>query len=259
MTALRDTTGWRRTAYHEAGHAVVARLHGAGNKSIVVRDDFSGEVVHSHNALSAHDRACVSVAGAIAEARFLDHRNWKRYVSERDWENIITLAESAAIRPKYHAVFLDHIASGARTMLDYHWADVESVVSFLYESAGPIRLKHGERLLYETLAPTPPPPPRPAPGPDIAAGLGRLARRSAELWSADSPHEAASHRRLYESSVIALGRLFETADTGGGWITIGGHRGADGKKHGGTPVKIKGGKITHGPAALAGKASSGHR
>lgn len=38
-----------------------------------------------------------------------------------------------------------------------------------------------------------------------------------------------------------------------GWVTIGGVRGADGKKHGGVPVKISGGKIVSGPARLRGK------
>lgn len=38
-----------------------------------------------------------------------------------------------------------------------------------------------------------------------------------------------------------------------GWITIGAHKGEDGKKHGGTPVKISGGKITAGPASLKGE------
>jgi GNAT superfamily N-acetyltransferase len=42
-----------------------------------------------------------------------------------------------------------------------------------------------------------------------------------------------------------------------GWITIGGHRGPDGKKHGGTPVKISGGKITAGPKHLTGKTLKG--
>lgn len=271
MKSLRETTRWRRTAFHEAGHAVVARLHGAGNKHIVVRDDYRGEVVHSFDgiSISAHDRASISVAGAIAEARFVDPghpcfpgsgANWKRFMSGQDWENVITLAESACIPAKHHALFLDNIARSARTMLDYRWSDVERVVSFLYESAGPIRLLPGARLLYESAAP--PPPPKPAPAPDITAGLGRLARRAAELWSADSPHEAASHRRLYEANsriCRGLGReIFEaSADTDGGWITIGAHRGADGKRHGGTPVKIKGGKITHGPPGLAGKTLRG--
>ncbi len=38
-----------------------------------------------------------------------------------------------------------------------------------------------------------------------------------------------------------------------GWVTIGGAAGADGKRHGGVPVKISGGKIVSGPARLRGK------
>lgn len=47
------------------------------------------------------------------------------------------------------------------------------------------------------------------------------------------------------------------ADSGEQWITIGAHRGSDGKKHGGTAVKIAGGKITHGPKGLKGKTLKG--
>ncbi len=39
----------------------------------------------------------------------------------------------------------------------------------------------------------------------------------------------------------------------GRWITIGGHKGEDGKKHGGTPVYIENGRITKGAPALSGK------
>lgn len=83
----------------------------------------------------------------------------------------------------------------------------------------------------------------------------RLARRAAELWDPNAPHQQESFSRLYESSA----RIFEAAksDSEGQWITIGAHRGEGGKSHGGTPVKISGGKITHGPPALAGKTLRG--
>jgi hypothetical protein len=39
----------------------------------------------------------------------------------------------------------------------------------------------------------------------------------------------------------------------GRWITIGGSKGADGKRHGGSPVFVEGGRITKGHPSLAGK------
>jgi hypothetical protein len=39
----------------------------------------------------------------------------------------------------------------------------------------------------------------------------------------------------------------------GRWITIGGQRGEDGRRHGGSPVYIEGGKITRGAPGLAGR------
>lgn len=42
-------------------------------------------------------------------------------------------------------------------------------------------------------------------------------------------------------------------DSGGRWVTLGATTGDDGKKHGGTPVYIKGGRIVKGPKGMVGK------
>lgn len=55
-------------------------------------------------------------------------------------------------------------------------------------------------------------------------------------------HEQTNHRRYEEG--------------GGHWVTIGSQEGEDGKKTGGTPVFIKGDKITKGPAGTVGKSPS---
>lgn len=61
-----------------------------------------------------------------------------------------------------------------------------------------------------------------------------------------------------QKDLFAAGAAKYAADEGGErWITIGAHRGEDGKKHGGTPVKISGGKIVSGPQGLAGKTLKG--
>lgn len=50
------------------------------------------------------------------------------------------------------------------------------------------------------------------------------------------------------------GRLFSTNDEGKGhWITIGGQKGEDGKRHGGSPVYVENGRITKGHPSLTGK------
>lgn len=46
---------------------------------------------------------------------------------------------------------------------------------------------------------------------------------------------------------------FKSDDAGGRWITIGGEKGKDGKRHGGSPVFIKNGRITKGHPSLVGK------
>lgn len=81
---------------------------------------------------------------------------------------------------------------------------------------------------------TPPPVPRrPGQGPPPLADRGRV-----RPWV---PLKAA-HPWIVKSS-----------DSGGRWITIGGTKGADGKRHGGSPVFIKGGKIVKGHPSLTGK------
>ncbi len=50
------------------------------------------------------------------------------------------------------------------------------------------------------------------------------------------------------------GAALAVSDTGRGrWITIGGVKGQDGKRHGGSPVYIEGGRITKGAPSLTGK------
>lgn len=52
-------------------------------------------------------------------------------------------------------------------------------------------------------------------------------------------------------SRIAHARAMYSKDSG--WITIGTREGEDGEKHGGTPVRVTGGKISAGPASLKGE------
>jgi hypothetical protein len=47
--------------------------------------------------------------------------------------------------------------------------------------------------------------------------------------------------------------LFARGDAGGRWITIGGNKGEDGKRHGGSPVYVVNGRITKGHPGLTGK------
>jgi hypothetical protein len=48
----------------------------------------------------------------------------------------------------------------------------------------------------------------------------------------------------------------EDEESGGHWVTIGARGGDDGKRHGGTPVLIKGGRIVKGPKGMLGKKPS---
>lgn len=71
--------------------------------------------------------------------------------------------------------------------------------------------------------------------------------------------------RLFEGKPfrVAFGQRFATGrgpfrlrfatKTEGRWITIGGHKGEDGKRHGGSPVFVQDGRITKGAPGLTGK------
>jgi hypothetical protein len=52
---------------------------------------------------------------------------------------------------------------------------------------------------------------------------------------------------------IDLALAVSTAKAKGRWVTIGGVRGEDGKRHGGSPVYIENGRITKGAPALTGR------
>ncbi len=62
-------------------------------------------------------------------------------------------------------------------------------------------------------------------------------------------YEAVAGVIVQSRRAIAL----SAADDGGRWITIGGKAGEDGKKHGGSPVYIKNGRIVKGHPSLTGK------
>lgn len=92
------------TAYHEAGHAVAARILGArvDKVSIVPDENYSGHVLHE-NLLRGLNLECdnsnrvrlrierkvkISLAGPEAQRHF-SSRSWQHYHGQRDHENVI--------------------------------------------------------------------------------------------------------------------------------------------------------------------------
>lgn len=261
-----ETEPWLRTAHHEAGHAVLCDMLGIRTRRTVVRatgggfNEYVGASQHS-----PHDFAVTCAAGAVAEQMFLDGRNpsylfrnsgeWRERLSAGDAKLLHEAHARLGIGEKYLHDFIDRAGKQAACYLARPdvWRNVEQVVGLLKQHGGAIRITSGTNAIYESAAPKP----APKPAPNVSAAVGRLARRAAEIWAADGPIEKASFARLFESNARLTARLFEAGGTDTGSITIGAHRGDDGEKHGGARVKISGGKITHGPPALAGKTLRG--
>lgn len=200
---------WTSTAFHEAGHAVVARTLKIPLGEIVVYEDCSGGYTYCEPTDHSYDdRAALYVAGAVSEAQHARRgHEWREFLTDGD------AALLASVTPKANANFFEEWAAVmARSILWGRWGEVEQIVGLLRKHNGSLEL----------------------------FGVGTI-----PTWRLSRmPGTHAYERRQLESAADGDGDQ---------WITIGGHRGADGKKHGGTPVKIKGGKIVSGPKALRGK------
>lgn len=80
----------------------------------------------------------------------------------------------------------------------------------------------------------------------------KLAKADGKTDTADFFRAKPQQGRLFSSDAERID--YESkGKSGGHWITIGAKRGADGEKHGGTPVYVEGGKITKGHPSLTGK------
>jgi hypothetical protein len=82
---------------------------------------------------------------------------------------------------------------------------------------------------------------------DVEAAFAILDRAVAKIDAELSRSCSSALARRFPSASFAVGTK------AGRWITIGGRRGDDGKRHGGSPVFVEGGRITRGAPSLAGK------
>lgn len=136
------------TAYHEAGHAVIAWKRGLKVKSatIVPGDGFDGRVRHSsalgriNIEFDGSDRArirvetaiVVSLAGPEAQRRF-NPRSWRAYHGETDYALVTDLALRANGSPETTQAFVDWLSLVARDVVVLSWPIIEKVAAALIE------------------------------------------------------------------------------------------------------------------------------
>lgn len=138
-----DTKKLKKTAYHEAGHAVASyELHIPFTYiTIIPEEDSLGHVKHPElhnfnpewdNSLRVIDRAermiICSFAGQVAEWKFSNRHNWKG--SGEDWHRAIGLASHFVGNDEVLQKYVDYLWARAKTLFNapWLWAAVEVVV-----------------------------------------------------------------------------------------------------------------------------------
>jgi hypothetical protein len=112
------------TAHHEAGHAVAYYHWGLPIEYVGISGDSNGIV--QGRAIPGTEKyagrlAVASLAGPVAEARFVGAGDWSRYASERDREYVEQFRER---RPE---ITVERLAEGAERLVSLHWRAIEAI------------------------------------------------------------------------------------------------------------------------------------
>lgn len=140
------STEWLvRTAWHEAGHAVVGYFQGGRLVHALVRPDGSGEVLFRDRLPTACDRLAVLLAGYAAEATFCRR---VLFDPERDAGRAGSDSEGLASLRRQHGEHAFNLAMGrAFTILDEHAEAVQDIADELYRNIFPPRVVPAARLI----------------------------------------------------------------------------------------------------------------
>jgi len=142
------------TAYHEAGHAVVAVVQGLTNISVTIKpgEDSLGECIHPgvfgyeyggkrERKRIVREYIIVSYAGFQAEINF--NREAEQWRSQGDENNALNLSrEFSSVLPKQissvgdeaHMKFLGKLQREARKLVRQHWRSVSAVARELLKT-----------------------------------------------------------------------------------------------------------------------------
>jgi len=136
----------RATAYHEAGHAVVAWAEGIRLRSvsIIPTDDTDGRVEHVNqlwgstidsnrsdaNRLKAERHVRVSLAGQLAQRKF-DRRTVRKWHAQRDHESAVNVLGHLVQSNRELEAWLDLLSIQTEQLLKLHWQMVRGLAQEL--------------------------------------------------------------------------------------------------------------------------------
>ena len=142
------------TAYHEAGHAVIAYMLGYRPQSVTIVPtvDWAGHIVHANplygfqHDIDGSDEARLRVesfmticfAGPIAQ-KLYNPRSWRRAHGQWDYDKIAELSLRVCGSPEQAAAFIRWREITARDMVRAHWLRVQLVAGQLLQRQ---RLSH---------------------------------------------------------------------------------------------------------------------
>jgi hypothetical protein len=134
------------TAYHEAGHAVIAYVLGYKLKSVTIipTHDAHGMVqyldplrgipldaeVSDRARLRLEKAIQISFAGPLAQRKFKEHA-WRDYHGEFDFKKIGELGIRAVGSAEQQKAFLRWLEIATLEMVDAHWSAIERVAKLL--------------------------------------------------------------------------------------------------------------------------------
>jgi hypothetical protein len=134
------------TAYHEAGHAVIAHALGYKPHSVTVVPtvDFHGHAVHSNPLygiqldidgsdgarLRAEKAIVICFAGPLAQQRY-NPRSWRRHHGQADYDLICDLGMRVCGSAQQVAAFLRWLEIVAREKVEAQWPRITNIAEIL--------------------------------------------------------------------------------------------------------------------------------
>ena len=126
-------------AYHEAGHAVVARMLGVRVKSVTIQPtlNYSGRVLFDGlGRRTTEKKILITLAGPHAQRRFAPNSAWRsgnkaHLNSGYDFDNVALLIHDEHGNGKVADLYWRYVMAKAEQLVEGWWPHIEAVASAL--------------------------------------------------------------------------------------------------------------------------------